>query len=101
MSCGVHLVVSSDVPLNSSSNVHDHDPLGGAIGGAELVHDVGGCVVDVVDDVVVVDVEEVVVVEVDEVVVVEVVVVGGGRWNASVIASARGNQPSSPTSRRG
>ncbi len=32
VSCGCHLVVSREVPLNSSSNVHDHEPLDGAIG---------------------------------------------------------------------
>jgi len=32
VSCGCHLLVSNEVPLNSSSNVHDQEPLGGAIG---------------------------------------------------------------------
>ena len=32
VSCGCQLVVSKEVPLNSSSNEHDQEPLGGAIG---------------------------------------------------------------------
>jgi hypothetical protein len=38
VSIGCHLVVSSDVPLNSSSKVHDHCPDGDAMGGVVPVH---------------------------------------------------------------
>jgi hypothetical protein len=73
VSCGCHFVVSSEVPLNSSSKVHAQAPLGGAIGGPDPVHAVAGCVVVVVVDDVVVVLE----VEVVDDVVVDVVVVGG------------------------
>jgi hypothetical protein len=38
VSWGAHFVVSSAVPLNSSSNVQDHVPLGAATGGAVRAH---------------------------------------------------------------
>lgn len=65
-------------------------PLGGASGGADPVHAVGGCVV-----VVVVVVEEVVVVDDVEVVVEDVVVVVGGVW-CNALASASSSQNNSP-----
>jgi hypothetical protein len=91
VSCGRHFVVSSEVPLNSSSKVHLHVPLGGAIGGADPAQFVDGCVV-VVDDVVVVD--EVVVVDVELVVDDDVVVVGHVRW--SEVANANSSQSKLP-----
>ena len=42
VSCGCHFVVSSDVPLNSSSKVHCQPPEGAATGGAAPEHSAAG-----------------------------------------------------------
>jgi hypothetical protein len=79
------LVVSSAVPLNSSSKVHLQAPFGATTSGVVPAQfDVVGCVV-----VVVLLVDVVVVVDVDEVVVVVVGMVGKVRWNVAASANSR------------